>query len=77
MFPHDDPDRPVTVLRTNDSGVLAVAKSVLDDAGIEFFVVGETVGGLYPGPGVGPYIPEIRVAAACAVEARELLNELE
>jgi hypothetical protein len=76
VYPPQDADQPVTILRTNDPAVLAVAKSLLDEAGIEFFVAGETVGALYPGPGVGPYIPELRVAARDAEAARELLKEL-
>lgn len=76
MDPADDPYLPVTVLRRTDPGVLALAKSLLDGAGIEFFIVGETIGGLYPGP-VGPYTPEVRVAAKRAAEARALLKELD
>jgi Putative prokaryotic signal transducing protein len=75
MFPGDDPEEPVTVFRTTDPGVLAVAKSLLDEAGIEFFVVGESAGGLYPGP-AGPFPPEIRVTHQNAEAARELLKEL-
>lgn len=74
MYP-PDPKRPVTIFRASDPGLLAVAQSLLDEAGIEFFVVGETMGSLYPGP-VGPYIPEVRVALERADEARELLKDL-
>jgi hypothetical protein len=76
MYPPQDPAEPITVLKTNDAATLAVAKSLLDGAGIEFFIAGEAVGALYPGPGVGPYIPEVRVAARDAQEAQELLEEL-
>jgi hypothetical protein len=39
-----DPDiRLVTVLHTNEAGTVAIAKSILDCAGIEFFVLGETL----------------------------------
>ena len=75
MLPGDDPEEPVTVFRTNNPGALAVAKSLLEDAGIEFFVVGEAVGGLYPGA-AGPFPPEIRVTRRNAEAARELLKEL-
>jgi hypothetical protein len=68
---------PVTVFRTNDPGVLAVAKSLLEAADVEFFVAGEVLTGLFPGGAAGPYgAPEIRVAAENADEARELLKEL-
>lgn len=76
MSEQDDPKRPVTVFKTSDPGLLAVAQSLLEDADIEFFVAGEIVSGLYPGP-ISPLgRPEIRVAAEHAHEARELLKEL-
>ena len=76
-MPEHDDAAPVTVFRTNDPGLLAVAQSLLEDAHIEFFVAGQTASGLYPGGATGPYgVPEIRVAAQNADEARELLKEL-
>jgi hypothetical protein len=76
MFVDDDAGF-ITVFRTNDPGLLAVAQSLLEDANIEFFVAGQVVGGLYPGGATGPYgVPEIRVAAQNADEARDLLKEL-
>jgi hypothetical protein len=39
-----DPDiRVVTVFRTSDPALIAVVKSVLDEAGIDYFVSGETI----------------------------------
>ena len=76
MAEHDDAP-PVTVFKTNDPGLLAVAQSLLEDANIEFFVVGQSASGLYPGGATGPYgVPEIRVAAADADEAGQLLKAL-
>jgi hypothetical protein len=76
MSEHDD-SGPVTVFRTNDPGLLAVAQSLLQDADIEFFVAGQAVSSLYPGGATGPYgVPEIRVSAQNADEARDLLKEL-
>lgn len=76
MSGHDD-SAPVTVFRTNDPGLLAVAQSLLEDANIKFFVAGQAVSSLYPGGATGPYgVPEIRVAARNADEARDLLKEL-
>ncbi len=73
----DDDSEPVTVFRTNDPGLLAVAQSLLEDADIQFFVAGQAVSGLYPGGVTGPYgVPEIRVAAQIADEARDLLKGL-
>jgi hypothetical protein len=78
MSSSNDPERPVTVFRSNDPGVLALARSLLDGAGIEFFMAGEVVSGLYPGRAEGPFgTPEIRVASADAHQAREVLKELE
>ena len=68
---------PVTVFRTNDPGLLAVAQSLLEDADIEFFVAGQAVSSLYPGGATGPYgVPEIRVVAQNADEARDVLRDL-
>ena len=76
MAEHDD-SGPVTVFKTNDPGLLAVAQSLLRDADIEFFVAGEAVSGLFPGGATGPYgVPEIRVAVHNADEARDLLKDL-
>jgi hypothetical protein len=76
-MPEHDPSGSVTVFRTNDPGLLAVAQSLLENADIEFFVAGQAVSGLYPGGATGPYgVPEIRVAAQNAEEARALLKEL-
>ena len=76
MSDHDDAG-PVTVFKTNDPGLLAVAQSLLEEADIEFFVAGESVSGLYPGGATGSYgVPEIRVAAQNADDARDLLKEL-
>jgi putative signal transducing protein len=76
-MPEHGDTAPVTVFRTNDPGLLAVAQSLLEDAHIEFFVAGEAASGLYPGGATGPYgVPEIRVAAQNADEARKLLKEL-
>ena len=76
MSRQDDPGQPVTIFKTSDPGLLAVAQSLLQDADIEFFVAGQVVSGLYPGP-ISPFgTPEIRVAAENADEARELLKDL-
>ena len=76
MSEQDDPKAPVTVFKTSDPGLLAIAQSLLEDADIHFFVAGQVMSGLYPGP-ISPFgRPEIRVAAEHADEARELLKEL-
>jgi hypothetical protein len=72
-----DDSGPVTVFRTNDPGLLAVARSLLEAGDVEFFVAGEAVTALFPGGAAGPCgAPEIRVAAENADKARELLKEL-
>ena len=76
-MPEHDPSGSVTVFRTNDPGLLAVAQSLLENTDIEFFIAGQATSGLYPGGATGPYgVPEIRVAAQKADEARALLKEL-
>jgi Putative prokaryotic signal transducing protein len=76
-MPEHDDSGPVTVFKTNDPGLLAMAQSLLKEADIEFFVAGQAVTGLYPGGATGPFgVPEICVAAQYADEARELLKGL-
>src|SRR5262245_56811267 len=76
MYPQGD-SGPVTIFRTNDPGLLAVAQSLLQAADIEFFVVGQVVSGLYPGGAAGPYVvPAICVNVDDVETARELLKEL-
>ena len=74
-------DGPVTVLSTGDPALLAVAKSLLEEADIEFFAKGEAVQDLVGGgrlggfnPAVGPV--ELQVAPEHADEARALLRDL-
>jgi hypothetical protein len=76
MSEADDPNLPVTVFRTGDPGLLAVAQSLLDAAEIDFFTAGQTSSGLYPGAVSRFGVPEIRVRAEDAADARELLKEL-
>ena len=63
---------PVTVLTVRDPGVLAVAKSVLDDANIEYFAKGEGAQNLTP---LMLWV-ELQVGANDEAEARTLLAEL-
>ena len=76
-----DPDEPVTVLASSDPGLLGVAKSLLEEAGIPFAAINEQtqdligvgrVGGF--NVAIGPV--RIQVERARADEARELLREL-
>ena len=74
-------DTPVTVLATGDPALLAVAKSLLEDADIPFFAKGEAIQDLVGlgrlagfNPAVGPV--ELQVAPENADEARELLRGL-
>ena len=64
-------DGPVTVLTTSDPGVLAFAQSLLEAAGLEFFVKGEN-------HRIVPFIgfAELQVGAADAEEAQTLLADL-
>ena len=70
--------RLVTVLRTSDWGIVAIAKSVLENAGIDYFVKNEVVRGLqgwqfsaYPGDA------EFQVREADAPAASRLLARLD
>jgi hypothetical protein len=66
-----------TVLATSDAGLIAVAKSLLDDAGIPFMVRGEGIQGLFPGNlnvVLGP--AELQVNARDRQEAKAILSKL-
>jgi hypothetical protein len=65
-------DGPVTVLTVRDPGVLALAQSLLDDAGIQYFAKGEDTRNLYP------FLSwvELQVATDDAEKARALLADL-
>jgi len=76
-----DPDEPVTVLASSDPGLLGVAKSLLEEAGIPFAALNEQtqdligvgrVGGF--NVAIGPV--QIQVEGARAEEALELLSGL-
>jgi Putative prokaryotic signal transducing protein len=75
--------RQVTVLRSGDPTVLAMAKSLLQDAGIALVARGEGLQDLFAlgrlGTGSSPVVgpAEIRVSAADAAAARALLRDLE
>lgn len=74
---------PVTVLQTSDPALLSVAKSLLQDAGIQFFAKGEAVQDLFGfgrfGTGFSPIAGpvELQVAADDAAAASERLSELD
>jgi putative signal transducing protein len=74
---HQEEPGPVTVFRTSDPAVLAVAQSLLEEAEIDFFVAGGSLMNLFPGSVVGSDVtPEIQVPPEKADEARELLKDL-
>jgi len=72
----------VTVFVTGDQSKLLVAKSILDEAGIEYFIRGENIQDLFGwgriGSGynliVGPV--QLQVLRSSENEAKSLLNEL-
>lgn len=71
---HESPSSPplelVTVLASIDPGLVAVAKSILQSAGIPFIADGESPGHLY-------YRGRTRVSREDAADAEALLNDLE
>jgi hypothetical protein len=82
MTKRSESGEPVTVLETSDPALLAVAKSLLEDADIPFFAKGEAVQDLFGlgrfGTGFSPITGpiELQVAADDAAEARAVLIEL-
>ena len=73
----------ITVLATGNEAIIAVAKSLLDDASIEYFVQGEGLQNLFGfgtlGTGFNPITGpvKIQVNEDRAAEAREVLSGLE
>lgn len=65
----------VTVLATTDAGLLAVVKSVLDGAGIKYFVRNELLQNILPvQSGAFGAVVEIQVRSGDAGEVRALLD---
>jgi hypothetical protein len=69
------------VLALSDPGMLALAESILDEAGIRFYVTNDITPGLFGGGQLGGQNqfagPQgLRVQATRLVEAKELLAEL-
>ena len=82
MAARDDSAGPVTVLETADQGLLAVAKSLLEEADIPFFAKGEGIQDLIGGGRIGAFNilagpVQLQVPADDADEARELLKQLD
>jgi len=78
----DNSPGPVTVLETSDQGLIAIAKSLLEDADILCFAKGEAIQNLIGGGVIGTGFNiaagaiQLQVAADEADEARELLKDL-
>jgi hypothetical protein len=70
----------VTVLTTKDPAVIAIAKSILDGAGIQYSARGETANTLFGGALVGfngaASLVQIQVLQDIADDALELLKDL-
>ncbi len=82
MTKNDQGTGPITVLESGDPGLLAVAKSLLESAGIQYFAKGEGVQDLFAvgsvGTGFNPFTGpvQLQVAADEAEEAKALLRDL-
>jgi Putative prokaryotic signal transducing protein len=81
MKPNESSE-PVIVLETSDPAMLAVAKSLLEEARIEFFAKGEGVQDLFAwgrfGTGFNPVVGpvQLQVAAEDAEQAAKVLSDL-
>lgn len=75
-------EKLVTVFATGNHGIIALAKSILDDAGIQYYaknersedLIGIGVVGTGYNPLIGPV--ELQVLQENADEAKELLKDL-
>ena len=73
---------PVTVFESGDPAVLAVAKSLLEEAGIAYYAAGEGLQNLFGMGAIGGFNPivgpvRIEVSREDAREAREVLARLD
>lgn len=79
MRPGDREDL-VTVLKTKDPAVIAIAKSILDGAGIQHVARGETANALFGGALAGfsatASLVQIQVHRADSEDVHELLKDL-
>jgi hypothetical protein len=70
----------ITVLATRDPGVIAIAKSILDGAGIKYLARGDAENALFGGALVGfnakASLVHIQVLPDDASDAKELLTDL-
>ena len=77
---HPDFQSFVPVRSLANHALIPVAKSILDAAGIRYFVRNEQLGSMIPLPVIGVFsphrFPEITVEPERAEEARELLADL-
>lgn len=79
----DKRDQLITILKTGNLATITFAKSLLDDAGIKFFIKNEGLQNLFGagqiGTGYNPIIgvPEIQVFQSDVDDAKELLNDIE
>lgn len=82
MSGHPEYVELVTIVETGDPALIAVVKSVLDDAGIAYFAKGEQLQNLFGigqfGVGFNPIVGpvELQVRQPDAREARELVRDL-
>lgn len=65
----------IMVFESNNRASMATAKSLLESAGIKYYVKGEDVQSLI-GFGAIDGVPEIQVAEEDAKEAKEILKDL-
>ena len=78
-----DKEKLVTVLATGNEAIISLAKSILDDAGIQYFAKNEGVENLIGvgvlGTGFNPVIGpiELQVLEENEKEAKELLKEID
>jgi hypothetical protein len=72
-----DPDAElVVILETNDRIQLAMAKGLLEDAGIPYFVLGQIATLVTDVDGLLHKWVRLQVPRGCEAEARELLEQL-
>lgn len=78
LLPEPQPEyvELVTVLETGNKVIIAIAKSLLEDAGIKYFVKGEVIQDLFALGSIGLGYAKVQVRRENAEDAKNLLKDL-
>jgi hypothetical protein len=73
MSEKEDAENLVSVYKTDNPAIIALVKSMLDEAAIEYMAKGDDIAGVYP---INVFPVDFQVMPANAEMARELLKDI-